>query len=159
MTLTLDWTNIGDFVLRSRIINVLTRGIKFRCLIINLNIFRRLVHKFMNGRGILWQIATFKTKLCDREAGQRKYTSALENASHSHESVKEQFFQRRKPFYFIGAWKVTSGGGGGRRNRFWFSLSSSSFGKSLMYVQLRSRLTLWMKQITFSHSLLARSRM
>ena len=24
----------------------------------------------MNGRGILWQIATFKTKLCDREAGQ-----------------------------------------------------------------------------------------
>ena len=70
MTLTLDWTNIGDFVLRSRIINVLTQGIKFRCLIINLNIFRRLVHNFMNGRGILWQVATFKTKSCDREASQ-----------------------------------------------------------------------------------------
>ena len=114
MTLTLDWTNIGDFVLRSRIINVLTRGIKFRCLIINSYIFRRLVHNFMNGRGILWQIATFKTKLCDREAGQstRVHLRMLAIAMNL---SKNNFFNVGSPFILLvpGRSQAAAAEGGG----------------------------------------------
>ena len=163
MTLTLDWTNIGDFVLRSRIINVLTQGIKFRCLIINLNIFRRLVHNFMNGRGILWQIATFKTKLCDREAGQstRVHLRMLAIAMNL---SKNNFFNLASPFILLvpGRSQAAVAEGGGTGFGFLFhrqALAILSCSTEIQSPDLDSRLTLWMKQITFSHSLLARSRM